>query len=183
MAAGQNLVTWLEMQFAAARNDTLEEAARRLERKGDKWEREAQKHLPHHNSTCAASDRARRDTCNVHAKMLRDLKSDPKVTTTHSQGVVPPSTSALRMAVLAGGGAPLLSVPPEKPSSPSTSALDEARVERAARAMAKHSGWDNWDTAKTAAHTPNGNEPEEEREYWRDLARIALGDESGTEDA
>lgn len=47
-------------------------------------------------------------------------------------------------------------------------------IERMARAMAKASSWDGWDTAKTPAQTPNGNDPEEERDYWRDMARAAL---------
>lgn len=55
-------------------------------------------------------------------------------------------------------------------------AMDEATVERAARAMALRSGWDGWDSATTCQHTPNGCEPEEERGYWRDLARAALAE-------
>lgn len=63
-----------------------------------------------------------------------------------------------------------MSTPDMKPSA--DDAL-EAAVERVAKAMAAHSGWDSWDTAKTCQHTPNGNEPEEERDYWREMARIA----------
>jgi hypothetical protein len=47
-------------------------------------------------------------------------------------------------------------------------------VESVAKAMAIHSGWDNWDTAQDCRHTPSGNEPDEEREYWRELANLAI---------
>lgn len=47
-------------------------------------------------------------------------------------------------------------------------------IERMARAMASKSGWMRWDTATTPADTPNGNDPEVERDYWRDMARAAL---------
>lgn len=49
-------------------------------------------------------------------------------------------------------------------------------MERAARAMALHAGWEGWETARTCNDTPNGNEPDDERGYWRDLARVALGE-------
>jgi hypothetical protein len=49
-------------------------------------------------------------------------------------------------------------------------------LERAARAMAKLSGWDAWDTATTVAHTPSGTDPEEEREYWREMAKVAFNE-------
>ena len=64
---------------------------------------------------------------------------------------------------------------PETATLASAPVADEQlRIERMARAMAKASDWDGWDTAMTVAQTPNGNEPEEEREYWRDMARAAL---------
>lgn len=47
-------------------------------------------------------------------------------------------------------------------------------VEQVARAMAIHAGWDGWDTATDCRHTSSGNEPEDERQYWRDLAAIAI---------
>lgn len=46
-------------------------------------------------------------------------------------------------------------------------------IEGIAKAMAKHAGWDGWERAWTMTYTPNGNRPEEGREYWRKLARIA----------
>lgn len=53
-------------------------------------------------------------------------------------------------------------------------AAQQDRVEQVARAMAKHAGWDNWDTAQHVGHTLSGNEPEEERAHWCELAEIAL---------
>jgi len=47
-------------------------------------------------------------------------------------------------------------------------------VERAARAMARHAGWEGWDAAKSSASTLSGNDPDDEREHYRDLARVAL---------
>lgn len=47
-------------------------------------------------------------------------------------------------------------------------------VEAAARAMAKHAGWEGWDTATDCTHTLSGNDPEDERESWRELAQVAL---------
>lgn len=47
-------------------------------------------------------------------------------------------------------------------------------VERVARALAIEAGWDAWDTAIGCNDTLNGNTPEEEREYYRDLAVIAI---------
>lgn len=58
--------------------------------------------------------------------------------------------------------------------SPALAAADHTVVETVARTLAVHTGWTQWDTATTCGHTPNGNEPDEEREYWRDLARVAL---------
>lgn len=52
---------------------------------------------------------------------------------------------------------------------------DDKLIEKVARAMAIHEGWDNWDTAKTFNDTPSGNDPEDEREYWLELARVAVG--------
>lgn len=59
------------------------------------------------------------------------------------------------------------------PSAPEQPA-DTPNIKRAARAMALHSGWSGWDTATNCSHTPNGNEPDEEREYWLELAKIAI---------
>lgn len=53
--------------------------------------------------------------------------------------------------------------------------ITDTEVERAARAMAIASDWNGWDTAKNCQHTLGGNEPEEEREHFRHLARVALG--------
>lgn len=50
----------------------------------------------------------------------------------------------------------------------------EQTIELVARAMAIASDWNGWDTAKTCAGTLNGNEPDEERDYFRHMARIAL---------
>lgn len=47
-------------------------------------------------------------------------------------------------------------------------------IENAAKAMAYHSGWNGWESAKNFTQTLSGNDPEEEREGWRDLAEIAL---------
>ena len=47
-------------------------------------------------------------------------------------------------------------------------------VEKVARAIAEKSGWDGWDTAKTASDTLSGNDPEDEREACRVLARAAI---------
>lgn len=56
------------------------------------------------------------------------------------------------------------------------------RIENLARMLAgKHGGWVKWDTAASVCDTPAGNEPEEEREYWRAIARDAYA--AGREDA
>jgi len=52
--------------------------------------------------------------------------------------------------------------------------MENDQIERAARAMALWFGWKGWDTAKTCMDTPNGCSPEDERFYWRELARVAL---------
>ena len=49
-------------------------------------------------------------------------------------------------------------------SSPSFS-LDEATLDRAARAVATVESWDGWDTNTP---TPNGNAPEEQRTWCRE---------------
>lgn len=59
------------------------------------------------------------------------------------------------------------------PDAPAQDA-NGARLERAARAMAERAGWLQWNSATTVADTPNGNSPDEERAYWRDMARTAL---------
>jgi hypothetical protein len=46
-------------------------------------------------------------------------------------------------------------------------------LEELAKAMAEYSGWDMWDTATDCRHTPNGNDVDEEKSYWRELATIA----------
>lgn len=48
------------------------------------------------------------------------------------------------------------------------------QVEVAARAMAAFVGWADWDTAQTVGQTQTGNEPDDERAYWRELALVAL---------
>ena len=58
--------------------------------------------------------------------------------------------------------------------STTSSVNDAAALGRAARAMAEHAGWLQWDSATTCADTPNGNEPEEERAYWLELAQVAF---------
>lgn len=40
--------------------------------------------------------------------------------------------------------------------------------------MALKSGWEAWDSAKTWTDTPNGCDPQEERDHWLELARTAL---------
>lgn len=52
--------------------------------------------------------------------------------------------------------------------------MDEEQIERTAKAMALYSGWDKWESAKNFCDTLSGNEPEEERQYWRELAKIAI---------
>lgn len=47
-------------------------------------------------------------------------------------------------------------------------------IEAMARAMALAQGWQGWDTATHFSETPSGNEPEEEREHHRDMAKAAL---------
>ena len=50
--------------------------------------------------------------------------------------------------------------------------------ERVARALAAHYGWMGWDTARDCRDTPSGDDPEDEREYWRGMADAAI-DEMG----
>lgn len=57
--------------------------------------------------------------------------------------------------------------------APPAPAVPDA-VEAAARAMATFSGWSGWDSATSCADTLSGNEPEEEREHFIALARVAL---------
>lgn len=55
--------------------------------------------------------------------------------------------------------------------------LDQASqedIEVAARAMALVDGWDGWDTASGFNDTLSGNDPEDERAHYRDLAAAAL---------
>jgi len=55
-----------------------------------------------------------------------------------------------------------------------TAAVPDDVIDKAARAMAIHAGWDSWDTATDFTHTLSGNTPKDERDYWLDLAHIAL---------
>ena len=48
--------------------------------------------------------------------------------------------------------------------------------ERVARAIALADGWLQWDTARTYTHTPNGTDPEECRDGYRDLAEAAIAE-------
>lgn len=52
--------------------------------------------------------------------------------------------------------------------------MKDKLIENAAKSMAIRSGWAGWDSAKDFTQTLSGNDPEEEREGWRDLARIAF---------
>ena len=52
--------------------------------------------------------------------------------------------------------------------------MDDELIEKVARACAKAGGWGKYKSAKSCMDTPNGNEPEEEREYWRENARAAI---------
>lgn len=45
-------------------------------------------------------------------------------------------------------------------------------VERVAKALCEN-GYGNWDAANFN-ETQNGEEPEEQRDYWRNLARVAI---------
>lgn len=47
-------------------------------------------------------------------------------------------------------------------------------IERVARAMAIKADWEHWDTAIDGQDTPSGNDPEDERNYFRDQARAAI---------
>lgn len=52
--------------------------------------------------------------------------------------------------------------------------LQDAMIERVAKALAVHAGWDGWDTAVGWFQTLSGNEPEEERELFRDTVKFVL---------
>lgn len=52
----------------------VEAAAQFMEARAAKWEKEAQRHLPHWNSECAKRDFARRDVCSEHAYAIRTIK-------------------------------------------------------------------------------------------------------------
>lgn len=162
IARGQNLLRWLDMKLSGVRNDALEEAAVRLEQKAQQWQREAERHLPHHNSTCAERDIARRDTCNQHAEYVRELKTDAYF------GPAAPAQDAASLPDTAPAGSSI--------ALNTDGAQTAELVERLARAMAKKSMWDGWDTATSCNHTPNGTEPEEERDYWREMAQVALSE-------
>jgi hypothetical protein len=49
-----------------------------------------------------------------------------------------------------------------------------ASINKVARAMAQYVGWHKWDTATTFADTLNGSDPDDERDYWRGLAQVAI---------
>lgn len=55
-----------------------------------------------------------------------------------------------------------------------TREIDPAQREKIARALAeKFAGWSAWESNEIAAG-PNGNEPHEERKYWRDVVDFVL---------
>lgn len=58
-----------------------------------------------------------------------------------------------------------------KPDTPSVSGVDKAALERAARAVAKTESWDGWDDDSA---TPNGNTPDEQRTWCREVAHAVL---------
>lgn len=47
-------------------------------------------------------------------------------------------------------------------------------IEAIAKALAETHGWEEWDEATNAMHTPGGNEPEEERKYYRDTVKFVI---------
>ena len=49
-----------------------------------------------------------------------------------------------------------------------------ASIDKVARAMAQSIGWYKWDTAKTCGDTHDGSDPDDERDYWRGLARVSI---------
>jgi hypothetical protein len=50
--------------------------------------------------------------------------------------------------------------------------IDAAMIERGARAVASAESWDGWDD--DSSWSPNGNTPEEQRGWCRDVATIVL---------
>jgi hypothetical protein len=58
-----------------------------------------------------------------------------------------------------------------------------ADIERVARAMALHVGWQNWDTAVSVCDTQDGSDPDDERDYWRSLACAAVAALGATAEA
>lgn len=52
--------------------------------------------------------------------------------------------------------------------------FNDADVEAAAKAIAIAQGWDGWDTAKDFGETLSGNDPEDERNGYREGATAAL---------
>lgn len=62
----------------ALRDAALEEAAQYMDKKAAKWEKEAQRHLPHHNSEYARRDKERAEECRTHARMIREHKGKPR---------------------------------------------------------------------------------------------------------
>lgn len=51
-------------------------------------------------------------------------------------------------------------------------------VERVARKVAERDGWDKWDTAVNFNDTLNGNDPDDERDYYRELVLFVLQEAS-----
>lgn len=72
---------------------------------------------------------------------------------------------------IADDGGPLGTQPAPDPLLDQASQED---IEAAARAMALVDGWDGWDTASGFNDTLSGNDPEDERAHYRDLANAAL---------
>lgn len=54
---------------------------------------------------------------------------------------------------------------------------NEQREEIARGLAEKFAGWSDWDSNAIAAG-PNGNEPHEERQYWRDVVDYVLSNKS-----
>lgn len=51
-------------------------------------------------------------------------------------------------------------------------------VERVARKLAERDGWDKWDTAVNFNDTLNGNDPDEERDHYRETVLFVLQEAS-----
>lgn len=75
---------WEPIEAESAEDAALEKAAKALDAKAAKWEKEAQRHLPHWNSECAKRDIKRRDVCIEHAAIVRSFKRSAKAMATSS---------------------------------------------------------------------------------------------------